>query len=211
MTVQSFSHCIEVNVEIYMNAVFFRAFELEDAEKIYKWFNDDSLLKQTVGLNRKISKEEAEQWVSARKNHNPYSVHWAICANTTGEMIGYINLIDIHYINSSANIGGIVIGEKEYNNGLPWLESYQFVLEYAFERLGLNRVYESHMEDHPSSGMIAQLMFMTEEGIHRKAAFKNGVFHNVVYTSILKDEYFSHKNNGEYEIKNLIRRIRTIK
>lgn len=191
--------------------VYFRTFEEEDAELIYKWMNDDDLKKFSVGLNRRMSKEESKKWVLSRKEHNPYQVWWAICACETNECIGYACLVNIHYINSSAETGAILIGDPDYNDGFAWIESVYHLFEYTFECLGLNRLYGESLVGHPVSNKIGALMFMKTEGVLRQAAFKNGRFYDLQYDAILKDEYFTHKEAGDYEIMNIIRRLRKLR
>lgn len=191
--------------------VFFRAFEEEDAELIYQWMNDDELKKMSVGVNRRMCHDEAIEWVNARKRDARDHVYWAICAMDTGKMIGYASLVGIHYINRSAETGAIVIADSDYNDGLAWIESILFMLEYAFERLGLNRVYGSSLMGHKMSNRMGPLMFMQTEGILRQAVFKNGKFYDLHYSGILKDEYFAHKEAGDYEIMKLIRRLRKMR
>lgn len=191
--------------------VYFRTFEEEDAELIYKWMNDDELKKMSVGLNRKMCHSEALEWVKNRMHHHEYYVYWAICAKDTGKMIGYASLVNIHYINSSAETGAIMIADPDYNDGLAWIESVLFMLEYAFERLGLNRVYGESLMGHKMSNRMGPLMFMQTEGILRQAVFKNGKFYDLHYSGILKDEYFAHKEAGDYEIMKLIRRLRKMR
>lgn len=187
--------------------VFFRAFEEEDAELIYKWKNDDDLKKLSTGLNRRMCKEEALEWVRARMRHNDYRVFWAICAKATGKMIGYACLTDIHYINSSANLSGIMIGDKNYQDGLAWIETYLFIYEYVFERLNLNRIYGHAIDEHKMTLAMREAMFSVREGVMRQAAFKNGKFYDVSISSILREEYFAHKANGDYEISAVLRRL----
>jgi len=189
------------------NTVYFRAFEEEDAELIYKWRNDDDLRSLSTGLNRRMCRDEALEWVKARMRHNPYQVFWAICVKDTQEMIGYACLTDIHYINSSANFSGIVIGDKKYQDGIAWIETYLFVYEYAFERLNLNRLYGHAIEDHKTTLAIRAAMFNTKEGVLRQNAFKNGRFYDVSVSSILRDEYFAHKSKGEYELPVVMKRL----
>lgn len=191
--------------------VYFRSFEEEDAELIYQWLNDDKLVELSVGLNRKICKDEAVDWVKSRMRHNPYQVWWAICSKGSNKMIGYMSLTDIHYINSSANFSGIVIGDKDYRDGFAWIESYLFVYEYAFERLNLNRVYGSYITKNKVTDAMGNLMCGVYEGTLRKAVFKNGCYYDVVMGSLLKEEYFSHKENGDYEMKSMLKRLREIK
>lgn len=191
--------------------VYFRSFEEDDATLIYQWLNDDDLKALSIGLNRRLCKDEALDWVKARMCHNPYQVWWAICAKDTNEMIGYVSLTDIHYINSSANFSGIMIGDKNYQDGFAWIETYLFVYEYAFERLGLNRVYGDAIAEHTTSQMMRKLMFETIEGIQRQAAFKNGRYYDVSMASLLRSEYMEHKEKGDYEMSAILKHLRQLR
>lgn len=191
--------------------VYFRAFEEEDAKLIHQWKNDDELNVLTVGLNKKTCFDEDLEWVKSHMYHHPYSAYWAICSKETGKMIGWACLTNIHYINSSAETGAIVIGDPEYNDGFAWVETVLFLFEYAFERLGLNRVYGESLLGHKISNLVEGLMFMTREGVFRQAAFKNGRFYDISYAAILKDEYFAHKEAGDYEIPAVIRRLKKLR
>lgn len=191
--------------------VYFRAFEEEDAPLIHQWKNDDNLNVLTVGLNKKTCLAEDLEWVKSHMMHHPYSAYWAICAKDTDRMIGWACLTNIHYINSSAETGAIVIGDPDYNDGFAWVETVLFLFEYAFERLGLNRVYGESLLGHKISNLVEDLMFMTREGVFRQAAFKNGRFYDISYAAILKDEYFAHKEAGDYEIPAVIRRLKKLR
>lgn len=188
--------------------VYFRAFEEEDAEHIYKWMNDDELKKLSIGVNRRMCKEEALDWVKARMRDKRDQVWWAICDVVTNQIIGYTFLTDIHYINRSAEFGGLVIGDKDHHDGFAWIESYLFVYEYAFERLGLNRVYGTRLMEHKQTQAMGLVMFSKQEGVLRQAAYKNGQYHDLSIGSLLSSEYYEHKNNGDYEIPAIIRRIK---
>lgn len=187
--------------------VYFRAFEETDADAVYQWMNDDELKKLSVGLNKRICKNEALEWVKARMMHNPYQAWWAICAKDSNRMIGYMSLNNIHYINRSAEFGGLVIGDKEYQDGMAWIESYLFLYEYAFDRLGLNRVYGYNLVDHTTSSFIGSVFFAQKEGVLRQAIFKNGRFYDAVMGSLLREEYLDHKEKGDYELEAVMHRM----
>lgn len=187
--------------------VYFRAFEESDVESIYQWMNDDELKQLSIGLNKRVSREEVEEWIKARKRHDPYQAWFAICALETKEMIGYMCLTDIHYINSSAYFSGILIGDPNYRDGQAYIESYLFMFEYAFERLNLNRLYGSALADHKVSITMAEVMYQKTEGVLKQAIFKNGKYHDEVICAILKDEYFEHKENGDFELLPILKRI----
>lgn len=186
----------------------FRTFEESDVNAIYKWLNDDDLTSMSVGLSRRLSHEEAENWVKSRKNHNPYQVFWAICPiNEPDKIIGYACLTDIHYINSSANFSGIVIGDSNYKDGFAWIETYLFIYEYAFDRLNLNRLYGHAIIEHKLSNLMAKATYQNQEGQLREAVYKNGHFYDLACYGILKREYLEHKEAGDFEIIKIIRRI----
>lgn len=187
--------------------VYFRAFEEDDALLIHEWKNSDEMNAMTVGLNKKTCFEEDLEWVKVRMHHQPYNAFWAICAKDKDKMIGWCCLTDIHYINSSANFSGIVIGDKDYRDGFAWIETYLFVLEYAFERLNLHRLTGSHIVSHSQSEAIARTMFIVNEGVQRDAVFKNGKYYDLSIDGMLSNEYFEHLNAGDYSISKIIKRL----
>lgn len=191
--------------------VYFRAFEPEDAVYVHKWKNSDELNELTVGLNKKTTMEDDQRWVNSVKDHHPYYAYWAICSMKDDKLIGYASLTNIHYINSSAETGAIMIADPEYNDGTAWIESVLFMFEYAFERLNLHRVYGHSLVGHKISNTVEPLMFMQNEGILRDAAYKNGRYYDLSCAAILRDEYFIHKEAGDYEMMSVIRRLRKLR
>lgn len=191
--------------------VYFRAFEEEDAELVYKWMNDDELKRLSVGVNHRMCHNDVLNWVKARMSDSRNQVFWAICAKDTNKMIGYAQLTDIHYIHRTANFSGILIGDKEYQDGLAWIETYLFIMEYAFERIGMNRLYGSSIIGHKQSNLAGELFHFTLEGILREATYKNGRFYDMRLSSLLRNEYFRYKEQGDYEIMNIIKRVKQLR
>ena len=187
--------------------VFFRAFEESDLEVIYKWLNDDNLKKLSIGLNRRMSSVECISWINAKKNQGPFDFFWAICSLKTGQIIGYASLNDVHFINRTAFMGGIIIGDQESTNTFALFETLLFQLDFAFNSLNMHRVYESYMADHESSRLIAIALLYKLDGIFREHIFKNGQYHDEVFCSLLEDEYRSYKEQGLYDIRQIMRRI----
>lgn len=191
--------------------VYFRAFEPEDAPIVHLWKNSDELNELTVGLNKKTTLEDDLRWVNSIKDHHPYYAYWAICSVKDDKLIGYASLTNIHYINSSAETGAIMIADPEYNDGTAWIESVLFMFEYAFERLNLHRVYGHSLVGHKISNTVEPLMFMQQEGVMRQAVYKNGRYYDLSCAAILRDEYFAHKEAGDYDMMKIIRRLRKIR
>lgn len=191
------------------STVCFRSFEEDDAKLIFEWMNDDRLKELSIGVNRRMCHDEALDWVKARMRDRRDQVWWVISPKEMpGKMIGYACITDIHYINRSANFSGIVIGDKNYRDGFAWLETYLFIMDYAFERLNLNRLYGECILEHTQSTAIGGALYWKREGIKRESVYKGGRYYDVSFSSILRSEYFEHKYNGDYAIMSIIRRLK---
>lgn len=194
------------------NTVIFRDFEERDIDFVYRCKNDAALNSMIVGPYHPFTYEEAAEWVHGCMGEHENFKFWAICpTDDKQKIVGWAALAKIDKINQSAYTHSIVIGDPAYNDGFAWIETVLFMLEYAFERLGLNRVYGESLLGHKTSNLVEELVFMTREGVFRQAAYKNGRFYDISYAAILKDEYFAHKNAGDYELPKLIRRLRQLR
>lgn len=190
------------------STVSFRDFEERDIDFIYKCKNDEKLNSMIIGEFHPFSYEEARNWVLGCMGEHDTFKFWAVCTNDEEQrIIGWISLSQIDKQNRSACFHGIVIGDESYRDGISWIESYLFIYKYVFEQLNLNRLYGSNIEKQKASYCMALAMFEQIEGIARQAIIKNGETHNVVYLSILRDEYFLHKSQGEFEFNKIILRL----
>lgn len=188
--------------------VLFRDFEERDIDFIYRCKNDEQLNSMIVGKYKPFSHEDAVKWVHGCMGEHDTYKFWAICTNDEEKrIIGWISISQIDYDNQSTCFHGIVIGDKAYNDGFAWIESYLFVYQYCFEVLKMNRVYGESIIGHKNSNNIGKIIYAKNEGIKRQAVYKNGQFYDVSFGSLLKDEYFEHKNNGDYEMKAILKRI----
>ena len=188
--------------------VLFRDFEERDIDFVYHCKNDEKLNSRTVGQYHPFTYEEAVDWVHGCMGEHETYKFWAVCTNDEEKrIVGWVSLSEIDKINSSACFHGITIADEEYRDGKAWIESCLFIYEYVFEKLKFNRLYGSNIEDQPTSYCIGIALFEKVEGIARQAIFKNGKFNNVVYASILKDEYLFHKQQGDYEYNKIVSRL----
>ena len=192
-------------------SIFFRSFELEDVELIYKWMNDYDLMKNAIGMARPWSMQDCIDWVTPKTKHDPFNYWFAICLNDQSKkMIGYTGVNNIHYVNRSATCNAIVIGDADCRDGISWLETNILIREFVFETLHLNRYYGSFSETQKTTAIANELFYSTIEGVERQAIWKSGQYNDVYLVSLLRDEYLQHKTNGDYELMSLIRRLRKL-
>lgn len=194
------------------NTVCFREFEERDVDAIYKWKNDEKLNQMIVGQFHPITYEDAQRWVRGCMGQHDDFIFWAICTNDDEKkIVGWAALAKIDKINQSASTHSIVIADPDFNDGFAWLETERFMFDYAFELLNLNRLYGVSLVGHKISNQVGELMFMKTEGVLRQAIFKNDKFYDLQYDAILRDEYFAHKEAGDYEMMAIIRRLKKLR
>jgi RimJ/RimL family protein N-acetyltransferase len=194
------------------STVSFRDFEERDIDFVYRCKNDKKLNSLIVGNWHPFTLEEAEKWVHGCMGEHDTYKFWAVCTNDEEKrIVGWVSLSKIDKVNRSACSHGIVIADPAYRNGLAWIESILFIQEQVFEKMGLNRIYGSCRVDHKLSMQMGVAMFRHEEGIQREAIFDNGKYVDIHMSSLLAREYFEHKNNGDYEISKVIRRLTAAK
>ena len=195
-----------------MNTVIFRDFEERDIDFIYRCKNDEKLNSMVVGEWHPFTYEEAVKWVHGCMGEHETYKFWAVATNDAEKrIVGWVSLSQIDKLNESACFHGIVIADNNFMDGFAWLESYLFIMKYVFEELGLNRLHGSSILGHGVSNSAGEIFLWTQEGILRKAEKKKDIFYDIKISSILKEEYFRNKQNGEYEFKSILKRIKQIK
>lgn len=192
--------------------IFFRAFAKEDYLLINKWRNDESIQKMTVGPFRYVSLEMEKEWVCGKMMNNANEIYWAICIKSLSEkMIGYTSLNNIDYINRSASVGGVVIGESDYRDGDIRHEVGVKTRKYAFDELNLHRLRGTCLAEHKVSRIMMEASGFKLDGVERQAVYKHGEYHDVLVYSLLEQEYRELLKNGAYELRNYARRIKEIR
>jgi len=195
-----------------MSTVAFRDFEERDIDFIHRCKNDEQLNSMIVGEFRPFSYEESVKWVHGCMGEHETYQFWAVCTNDEKKnIVGWASLSQIDKTNKSAFFHGIVIGDPNFRKGFPWIEIQQFVIDYAFQNLGVNRLEFSCLAEHPTSMYIGPAMFFKQEGLFREAVYKNERFYDVAYFGLLRDEYMEHYNNGDYELMSIIERYANVK
>lgn len=194
------------------NTVTFRDFEERDIDFIYKCKNDVKLNSMIVGQFKPFSYEDAVKWVHGCMGEHETFKFQAIATNDEEErIIGWLSLSDIDTVNHKACYHGLVIGDKDYQDGFAWIESYLFIMEQAFDVYKLNRLYGTHLKEHKTSSFSIELFHWSYEGCEGQSIFKNNRYYDLNFVGILREEYNRSKELGEYELSSIIRRFRKLK
>ena len=184
-----------------------RRFEERDIDFIYKCKNDEKLNSMVVGNWKPLSYEEAAQWVrNCMKGDRPDLKFWAVATNDEEQrIIGWICFSQINPENHSACHHGIVIGDRAYRDGVAMFEAMVFSLAFAFQDLGLHRVYGSCLSIHQTSPHLLNALGFSLEGIEKDSVYKKGHYYDISKYALLENDFKKYLREGRYETRNLVK------
>jgi RimJ/RimL family protein N-acetyltransferase len=165
-----------------------RPFDLSDAPDVKRLAGHWAVADTTANIPHPYEDGVAEAWIGshAEQFEQGTAIVFAITLKATGELIGAISLFSIR-----AAFGR---GEMGYWIGVPyWSQGYcteaaQALIRYAFDHLGMNRVFAEHMVRNPGSGRVMQKAGMTYEGTLRQHVKKWDRYEDLAVYGILRSD-----------------------
>lgn len=170
--------------------VYLRTITEDDLNENYReWFNDEEVCHYNshhrfpnYDQNMRSYYDEV---IKDRKN-----LVLAICDKASDAHIGNIALLNIDTLNQSAELA-ILIGDKaQWGKGVG-SDAAKLLVNQGFKELNLHRIYCGTAEDNKGMQKLALALGFKEEGRARDGVYKGGSFKNVLYYSLLSDEYVS--------------------
>lgn len=156
-----------------------------------KWRNDPSVSKMLFDRGRfTLSKQKA--WYEKIKKDKTRK-QFIILENKNKKPIGAINLMNIDYKNLHCD-WGYYIGEIDYRMGGYAIEAEYLILNYAFNNLGMNKVYCNTLSYNTKVINIHKKFGFSIDGILRQHYKENDKFTDIILMSILKDEFLESLN-----------------
>lgn len=173
--------------------IYLRAFEPDDYRLINKWRNDPEINHYLGGNVFLVSSEREKKSVEEKIFDDSKNIYFAICDIHTNELIGFSSINNIDMRNLKAQLGGILIGNKEYLGKGYGKESVILTLHFLFSQYPINKCFTYVLDGHPASIKLFTSIGFTQDGILRQDIFKHGEFKNLLLFSILREEI-----NGQF-------------
>ena len=187
--------------------VYLRLMEPDDYVNTYRWRNDLAMQNSICGPVRFISKEMERNWTQKVSLDNTNNLYLAICLVENDQMIGWYSINDIDYRNRKCYCGGVVIGEKQYRDGLAYTEAGNLAFQYIINELNMNRISGTCLREQVLSRAVMEASFWKLEGVEREAVYKNGRYHDICHYAILRSEFQEHLKKGDYKDKVILESI----
>jgi RimJ/RimL family protein N-acetyltransferase len=159
--------------------------DINDVEKYTEWLNDLEILRNLQLYAATISMENEKEYLNnLSKDHN-----YGIIDLETNELIGNCGLMDIDFINQTAEIG-IFIGNKSFWNKGYGTEAFSLLIGYGFKALNLHNIMLKVFEYNRSEIKCLEKIGFKTIGIRREALQRDLQKHNIVYMDITKNEFY---------------------
>jgi [ribosomal protein S5]-alanine N-acetyltransferase len=155
-------HIYEPYPTLRTERLLLREFSPEDAPDVRRLAGVRKLVRTTRPIPHPYPEGEAERWISTHRAAFEAGevLHFAVQTREGGELVGGITL---------AITPGDARAHLTYWIGVPYwgkgyaTEAAREAVSYAFEDLGLHRLYAAHFGSNPASGKVMRKIGMTHE------------------------------------------------
>lgn len=191
------------------NSIKIRKVNSPDKTKMRTWRNSDNV--RPFMYNSKIITEEEHSIWFDRMLHDKSKTYWVI--ELENKSVGVVNLVNINNENSSCDWAFYIFNPDTRGKGVGSFVE-QFVLDYVFNELQLNKLNCEVLETNPNVVKMHEKFGFKQEGFFKQAIRKNDSLIGVHRLSMLREEYLELKKEKtpiekDLEIINKIQNIRS--
>ena len=180
-----YNKIIKENSILESNRLILRPFSIQDIHDVFLYASDDVVTKYLTWPSH-IDVLQTEKVV--KEFYIDKKGIFAIELKSEHRCIGCIDLrLCIEHNKASF---GYVLNRKYWNNSYI-SESLNLILDFAFSKLGMNRVESTHYVGNEGSGRVMQKCGMKYEGTGLQEVKVKNIFYDVVHYSILREDWIN--------------------
>ena len=167
-----------------------RGFTLKDAPDVQRLAGERDVARTLLSVPHPYEDGIAEEWISGQRPafERGEGVNFAVVLRERRELCGSCGML-INSRDANAELG-YWIGVPYWGQGYA-TEAAREVVRYAFEQLGLHRIYAAHFGTNPASGRVLQKIGMSYEGTRREHHRKRGEYEDRVEYGLLVGEWWA--------------------
>lgn len=172
-----------------------RAIEKDDLLFLKNMMDNEGIERMTVGDHLPISLFQQEQWYVNNVCRSDF--HKYIIETEKDGAVGLISLEDIDWRHRSFQVP-LKLMEKRINLVGVGIDAHMAMLRYAFDELQMHRAWGATLEYNQASLNMQKRCGYTMEGRSRSAIYKNGKYHDLILTGLLRNEYYRFVEEEKY-------------
>ena len=171
------------------NFVSVRALSMDDYDSIKNWEDDENNFNYFPNTNF-LYDIKNPSWIKSKIDDDK-GLYLSIIENESNKIIG-ITLLENIDINNRNACWGIYISDEKYRKINYTLESAFFIIDYAFFKLKLNKVYNNTLATNSRGRKFHKRLGFSEEAVFNNQILVDGYYADLIWSSI---------NFKEWEIK----------
>ena len=164
-----------------------RKFSETDIANKVAWINNPNS-NRFLHYDLPLTLEGTQKWFERNAGN---STRYDAIMEVDGKPVGTIGLLSIDYKNKKAEFY-IAMGEISYKGKGIAKQATQLMLHYAFNELGLNRVYLFTEEENIPAQKLFERIGFTQEGLLKEDIFSHNKLANRYIYSLLKKDWETH-------------------
>ena len=164
--------------------IILRAIERQDLPTYVRWLNDPQVLEH-FGDSVPLSIAQEEQWYEETLK-NPATVDFAV--EFEGQHVGGAGFSKIDGRHAHAEVGLFIGVPDLWDRGLG-ADVLRTLLRFGFEQMNLHRIYLRVFAENKRAVHLYEKVGFQHEGCWRQQAFRHGRYHDLLWMSILRDEW----------------------
>ncbi|NLO86829.1 MAG: GNAT family N-acetyltransferase [Clostridiales bacterium] len=165
-----------------------RPVRMSDASDLYEYSKDPEVARHVLwDAHRSIHQTRAYVRFLLRQYRTGAPSTFVIVLSENQKVIGTIGFMWAQPENRSAEVGYSL--SREYWNRGIMTEALRCILEFGFQKLGLNRIEAQHECDNPASGKVMLNVGMKHEGTLRQRLYNKGRFSDIQLYAILREDF----------------------
>jgi len=162
--------------------------ESDMGDEYLGWLNDAEVTRYLETGNFPSTPHTLRKYVEHFQNSTT-DLLFAIIDRGTDQHIGNVTLNRINWIHRTADTG-LMIGRKEFWGRGYAFEAWSLIIEYAFRRLGLQKVVAGTVANNTASIVTLEKLGFKMEGTFRREYFINGEYQDGVRLGLLREEFY---------------------
>ena len=157
--------------------------------------NDPDVLEHLDSARKPVSKYNLQKYYE-RVMDSDTEIMFAVVEKASEKHIGNVKLTKIDLLHRQANYGRMIGDKTSWGKGYG-TEILKLIMDYAFNKLNLNRIYTPVYEDNVRSIRSNEKAGMVKEGVSYQARYVNGQYKNIVNFAMTKDRYLKLYGNNK--------------
>jgi RimJ/RimL family protein N-acetyltransferase len=170
--------------------------ELTDAERYYRWINDQDVVGNLIALRYPISLTEEERFLKELPAMSFSNGGILAIETKDGRHIGMTSFYDVRSEDRKAGLA-ITIGEKECWSRGYGADAVVTLLRFGFHEMNLNRVWLTTVEYNKRAIACYRKCGFREEARLRQDAYRHGRYWDFVEMAILRQEFDELHEGGD--------------